>query len=418
MHAIELAKTKFLRMREHLTRFEKRPLNRAALTVVLFLDMFVLISIFNGLDAHTRQLSAPDDFIPHFCRSIVLDGDWNSTNRTDKLSAMVNVHTNSHVRIEETKKAVHQVCAPYRDLLEQITKDKDLQLAFESFSKANRELTDLQRRIGSMKGAYDTALLEKMAQQDQEQTDVSQVKGDVHTKTNSLNALTSQLASLELRINGNKLIVLLWEKMERLQQTSRDMLREEIRSAVFWYPLKKLLMQLAFLLPLLAVLAAWNTVSLKKERDLQILVSSHLVVIACIPVFARIVSTVYDIIPKILLKQLIEWLEAFNLVAIWYYLAIGLAIGASLFIVYIFQKKLFSVEKTMERRIERGQCMDCGKSIQSGRSFCWHCGVSLIKECKNCHQTTPTSSRYCVECGSAQELVMAETSLSDKKLEP
>ena len=409
MHAIELAKTKFLRMREHLTRFERRPLNRAALTVVLFLDVFVLLSIFNGLDAHTRQLSAPDDFIPHFCRSIVLDGDWNSTNRTDKLSAVVNVHTNRHVRLEDAKKEVHQVCAPYRDLLEQITRDKDLQLAFENFSKANRELTDLQRRIGSMKGAYDTALLEKMAQQDQEQTDVSLVKSDVHTKTNSLNALTSQLASLELRINGNKLVVLLWERMDGLPQASRDMLREELRSAVFWYPFKKLVMQLAFLLPLLAVLAIWNNVSLKQERDVQILVSSHLVVIACIPIFVRIVSTLYDIIPKILLKQLIEWLEAFNLVAIWYYLSIGLAIGASLFFVYIFQKKLFSVEKTIERRVEHGQCIDCGKAVRPGTAFCWHCGVSLLKECKNCHQTTPRSSKYCVQCGCAQDLVMADT---------
>ena len=409
MHAIELAKTKLLRIKEHLTSFEKRPLNRAALTVVLFLDMFVLISIFSGLDAHTRQLSAPDDFIPHFCRSIVLDSDWNSTNRTEKLSSAVNAYTNSYVRIEEAKKAVHPVCEPYRDLIEQIRTDKELQLAFEGHAKSNRELIDLQRRIGNMKGAYDTTLLETMAKDDHEQADISQIKTDVHSKTNSLNALTNQIASLEQKINADKRVVTLWEKTEGLQQTSRDTLREELRSSVFWYPFKKLLMQLAFLLPLLGVLVAWNTVSLKKERDLQILVSSHLVVIACIPIFARLVSTVYDIIPKILLRQLIEWLEAFNLVAVWYYLAIAVAIGASLLIVYFFQKKLFSVEKMLERRVERGQCMDCGKSIRAGTAFCWHCGVSLLKECKNCHQTTPTSSKYCVECGSAQRSVMADT---------
>jgi ribosomal protein L40E len=115
------------------------------------------------------------------------------------------------------------------------------------------------------------------------------------------------------------------------------------------------------------------------------------------------VSTVYDVIPKILLKQLILWLEAFNLVAVWYYLAIALAVGASIFIVYIFQKRLFSSEKMIGRRIDHDQCMECGKSLRPGAHFCWHCGVSLLKECGSCHLKTPTSSKYCVECGSPQQ---------------
>jgi hypothetical protein len=404
MHAIALAKTKLLTIRQHLTRFENRPLNKAALTVVVFLDIFVLISIFNGLDAHTRQLLAPDHFIPHACRSIVLDGDWTPTNRTEKLSSVVNAYTNSYVRPDEVKKAVHPVCEPYRDLIDQIKTDSTLKPLFEGYAKSNRELLDLQRRVGNMKGAYDTALLEKMAKQDQEQTDVSQIKDDVHAKAGSLNTLSGQLKTFELRINEDKRVLKLWENMDGLQQAARDTLREALRTALFWFPLKKLGMQLAFLLPLLGILVAWNTASLRKGYNTQILVSSHLVVIACIPIFARLVSTVYDIIPKTLLRHLIQWLEAFNLVAVWYYLGIALAIGASLFVVYFFQKKLFSVEKLIERRIDRGQCMDCGKSLKSGACFCWHCGVSLIKECESCHHTTPTCSNFCVACGSRQQM--------------
>ena len=408
MHVFALAKTKLLLIREHLIRFENRPLSKAALTVILFLDMFVLISIFNGLDAHTRQLLAPDELVPQYCRSIVLDGDWNSTNRTDKLSAAINAYTNSYFRLEETRKPVHPVCMPYRDLIDQIKQDSDLKLALEDYAKSNRELLDLQRRIGSMKGAYDTTLLESIAKQSREQADVAQIMDDVHAKSKSLNALSEHVTALEHRINADTKVARLWNSMDGLQQIDRDTLREALRTALFWFPLKKLAMQLAFLLPLLGLLVAWNTVSLRKQYDIQILVSSHLVVIACIPVFAQIISTVYDIIPKILLRKLIQWLEAFNLVAVWYYLAIALAIGAALFIVYVFQKKLFSIEKTIARRIDRGLCMDCGRPLKPGALFCWHCGVSLTKECDRCHQSTPTCSKYCVGCGNPQPMRVPE----------
>jgi len=49
-------------------------------------------------------------------------------------------------------------------------------------------------------------------------------------------------------------------------------------------------------------------------------------------------------------------------VAIWYYLVIALAVAAALFVIYIFQKKLFSREKLMERRIAKGQCSSAASS--------------------------------------------------------
>jgi hypothetical protein len=49
-------------------------LSRAALAIVLLLDVFVLFSIFDGLEAHTRQLATPWDRVPAVCREVVLEG--------------------------------------------------------------------------------------------------------------------------------------------------------------------------------------------------------------------------------------------------------------------------------------------------------------------------------------------------------
>lgn len=385
-----------------LTSLDSRPLSKAALVVIIFLDIFILISIFDGLDEHTRQLSSPDDYIPYTCRDIVINKEWNPANRTDNLSSIITSYSNSYYQIEEKKKTLHPLCAPYLDLIDQIKVDKELAVAFEDRNKFHHEAKDLQREIGNLKGAYDTSLLETISKQQEEQVNVDKIRKDVQEKSNTLNILLGQIQALELTINENGKVTLLWGRLHGLQQADREKLRADLRNLNFWYPLRKLGMQLIFLLPLLAIFYAWNNTSIRKSRGIQALVSSHLLAISFIPIFFKIIETVYDIIPKILLKKLIELLESLNLVAIWYYLVIALAVAVSLLIIYIFQKKLFSWEKLIERRITKGQCQGCGKQLRPESQFCSFCGFSQVKPCSSCHKSTLVFGKYCLECGKIQ----------------
>lgn len=61
--------------RNHLTSIDQQPLGKAALTIILLLDFFILFSIFNGLAVHTRQLASPEKRISGSCREIVLEGE-------------------------------------------------------------------------------------------------------------------------------------------------------------------------------------------------------------------------------------------------------------------------------------------------------------------------------------------------------
>jgi len=170
----------------------------------------------------------------------------------------------------------------------------------------------------------------------------------------------------------------------------------------FWYPVKKLAMQLLFLLPLFAVFYAWNSASIKGSRSLQTLVSSHLLVVSFIPIFCKIIETVYDIIPKQLLHKLIALLTSLKLVAIWHYLIIALAIGAALFLIYIFQKKLFSREKLIERRIAKGECQQCGKHLPTGARACPFCGYVQFSNCPACGKPKHSQAHHCWACGAGQ----------------
>ena len=393
------SRDKLGRLRTKLTSLDDMPLGKAALVILIFLDIFILVAIFNGLDAHTRQLSAPDDYIPLSCREIVVDRRWNPTNRIDNLSQIVLSRSESHFRPEEKKIDHHPLCAPYVELLDRIQDDKALTKAFEDRMSLSREARDLQREIENLKGAYDTSLLETIARQEEGRPNVAAIQADIRKKAADLNALQGRITALEQGLNANATVRLLWDRLQNLREQDRERLKEDLRTLNFWFPVKKLAMQMAFLLPLFVVFYVWNTASIRKGRGVQALVSSHLLVVAFIPIFCKIIEMVYDIIPKKLLKKVLELLESLKLVAIWHYLVIALAVAAALFLIYIFQKKLFSREKLIERRISKGQCQQCGRHLPAGARACPFCGFAQFKVCGSCSRPTYVHGRFCRECG-------------------
>jgi len=397
-----ILKNRFTTIRSNLISLDSQPLSKAALIIILFLDIFILISIFDGLEKHTRQLSSPDDYIPYSCREIVINRDWNPTSRLDNLSAILLSYSNSYYRIEENRQEHHPVCAPYLEQLDRMKNNRELLALFEERGRFDREAQLLQREIGNLKGAYDTALLETMAAQRAGQGNIDAIKQDVQGKSNTLNTLRGRITGLEQQINGDRLVKLFWEKLETLQPADRERLKADLRTMNFWHPVKRLAMQMIFLLPLFVIFALWNNASISNNRGTQKLVSSHLLVVSFIPIFFKIIETVYDIIPKKLLKRLIELLESLKLVAIWHYLVIAVAVAAALFLIYLFQKKLFSRDKLMERRIAKGLCQQCGKHLPPGSMACPFCGFAQFKPCDTCNQPTPVYGKYCKACGKKQ----------------
>jgi hypothetical protein len=176
-------KDRLLRVKASLTNLDNQPLSKATLVILLFLDIFILTAIFNGLAAHTRQLSTPEEFIPSACREMVIDRTWNPTNRIENLSQLVNTTNNSYYhRPQEGPHERHPVCTPYLNLLDRIKNDKALATSFDERQKAERETQELQRRIDQLKGSYDTALLEAIAQQPEPATEIDATKGRVQAE--------------------------------------------------------------------------------------------------------------------------------------------------------------------------------------------------------------------------------------------
>ena len=391
------------KFRHHLTQLDNQPLSKAALVVILFLDLFILISIFDGLAGHTGQLTSPDQYIPPLCREIVINADWNPTNRLGRLAQIVSkYHTDYYTPDErDEKKPQHSLCAPIVRTLKAIRQDEGLSKNLIQNLKLQQETRELRAEQERMKGAYDTTLLETIAKQPSAETNVSSIKKEIADKTDDLNDRVHKQRFLEASLEQDSRVRELFALAAGVSDTDRKTLRDELRQLNFWYPVKRLGMEMLFLLPLFLVFYFWNSRSIAGNRPYQTLVSSHLLVIVLIPVFFKVVELVYDIIPKKLLKQIIDLLESLNLVAIWYYLLIGAAILAALALTYLFQKKLFSREKLMKRRIARGLCQHCGQRLPSDSRYCPACGTGQYRACSHCHEPTYLHGKYCMACGHA-----------------
>jgi RNA polymerase subunit RPABC4/transcription elongation factor Spt4 len=393
------------KFRQHLTQLDNQPLSKAALVVILFLDLFIFISIFDGLADHTGQLISPDQHIPPVCREIVIDGDWNPTNRLGRLAQIVSkYHSDYYIPDERNEnKPQHNLCAPiYRAVLA-IRQDEGLSKSLTQNRKLQQETRELRSEVERIKGAYDTTLLETIAKQKSAETNVTSIKKEIADKTGDLNDRVSKQRFLETSLEQDSRVRELFALAAGVSDADRKALRDELRQLNFWYPVKRLGMEMLFLLPLFLVFYFWNSRSIAGNRPYQTLVSSHLLVIVLIPAFLKLVELVYDIIPKKLLKQIIDLLESLNLVAIWHYLLIAVAILVALALTYLFQKKLFSHEKLMQRRIARGLCQDCGQRLPSDSQYCPACGAGQFRACGHCHEPTHVHGKYCMACGHAAQ---------------
>jgi ribosomal protein L40E len=395
-------KEKFGTIKANLTSLDQQPLGKAALVIILFLDIFILGAIFNGLDDHTRQLETPTDYIPYTCREMVIDKDWNQTNRTEKLSSLIVRNNVTYYQQDRKSRNRHPVCEPYLNLLEEMSKDKELVNALEERDRLDAEASELQQKIENLSGSYDTYLLETIASKRESQRKIQAIREEIQQQTGALESVRSRISSLQKTIDGNPTVKNLWETLQGLKEQDRQQLLKDAERIAFWFPVKKLGMQLLFLVPIFTIFYFWNSTSIRNNRGTQALVSSHLLVVSFVPIFSKLIQAIYDVIPKVFLQKVIHLLESLKLVAIWHYLLMAIAVAVALSLIYLVQKKLFSREKVTERRISKGECQRCGKRLPVPAQACPFCGFHQFKTCGHCNNPTHAYGKFCSHCGNSR----------------
>lgn len=333
---------------------KKDPLNPLSILVIICLDLILLSLIFMGLSDHTAQLVSPDEYVPAYCQELTVTKTWTETAKIDYLQKNV--------------------------------------------------------AYGQFEGSDGPLVVAEM------QADCQKITAALHQlRLNHplLNLLDAQFAPASPKspssaeasraILTDPEVVDFWRMLDSGSPPMKTQIRRDLNQFSFTYEFKALGFQLIFLLPLFLGAYFWNAWSLKRESPLQVLISTHLLVISTVPIAYRALALLIQILPDTFLRTLIKSLRHLHIVAIWHYLVIGAIIGIALVLIIIIQRKGLHRKKLTERRLAQGRCLDCGRpALNRQEAFCAFCGSPQQSACTHCSSSIPLGCSYCPKCGCPQ----------------
>jgi len=383
---------------------ENEPLSKMSLIVIFALDVFVVSMIFAGLSDHTSLLTSPYEYMPPVCRGAIIESDWSGDGKIDRLQTLVLSSADAYryrargiLDSSEIDKT-HPACRRLLSGIRRIKEDEALVALFRKRQITQKNRQQLAKRFKDSKEVYDTRLLEDIAA-GTESGNLPAISENAKKQSEALNELDQRLSEYEKTISENPSVVAFSKTIEDLA-SRRETTLSDIRQFDFWYPIKELAWQFVFLIPLFALFYVWNGRSIQKNRHLQILISSHLLVVAFIPILFKILELLLEIIPHRLLESLFDLLISLKIIAIWHYIVILLAVLLTFFAVYLIQKKIFSKERIMQKRLMKGACYECGKKLPHQTSTCPFCGKKQHLQCAVCEKDTYRAGKFCVHCGA------------------
>jgi ribosomal protein L40E len=398
--------------------WEKEPLTKLSIVIILLLDIFVFSLIFSGIQKQKDIVDTPSEYASYSCintieqyskienpnqRLQIVEGIYNSYlyNKNSGYSSSQYSYTGYGNKIENT--SASPVCTNIEVMLDRIRSDLSLSTVFQVREILLKKSSTNQASINSLTRNYDTKLLEKIAEVDPSTT---LTPGTAESTKSNLEILNNEKGLLEADLvrNTSEIIAspIVQEivKLVRLDGPGVVLKHEQLS---FWYPIKTFAVQSLFLIPLLIIIGVWSSISLRRGRTYQVLVASHILVVLSIFVLLRIIELIYDLIPHTFFAKLFTLLENFNIIGLWYYALVALAIGGTLGMIYLIQRRVkraaeLQASQIGAKRAEHGNCWSCGAHLPNGATHCIRCGETQESKCHSCGGMTSRAGEHCKHC--------------------
>ncbi len=407
---------------------EKEPLTKFSFVIILLLDIFLFVMIYDGIQEQTKVVTTPSEFASSACRGIIeqfsdlsklQSGRGIVDNLYSDYQNSKNGYTNSEYSsfsstndrysygyIELDSSNASPVCTNIRVMKQEINADRDLVNLFLAREITQRSISDIDSNIASLRGNYNTKLNEKIAGIS---PDTALDPGTAETTKFNIQSLEAKKSVLETQLQVNTTTILATSAVSRLKDfvvLKGQAVLLEYNNRSFWYPAKKFAVQALFLIPLFLIVGLWSGWALHRGRIYQVLLSSHVLAVLSLFILLKMLELILEIIPHTFFARLLAWLTSMEIIGLWYYFVVAIAVGATLGLIYFIQRRvkaaaLLQASQIGARRAEKGDCWSCGAHLLVGSSHCIRCGESQLVECNNCHTMTPLAGEHCRNCGSA-----------------
>lgn len=409
----------FSKTKNHLTRLgENEPLSFLSIALIIGLDIFVLSTLFQGMEFQSSQVPSPHEVIPYDCQNIVDIEEEPSDYETRLIIHVLDRDTEYYATdtykystnlINEAKNQdIDPKCRDIFDAALALRNDADVQNSTTEIENLQSQRYTLTGTIQQRQQDYDTMLLERIADQPEEDSIIEGSAGEVKAE---ITGQQQQVSNIDARIAA------LYDSIVKSPAgknylaavvNNKDAINDRLTYLRYWYPLKDLLMKLVFLIPLFAFFCWFYRRSIARKSELLILISAHMLVVTVIPIILYAIDFAIDVLPFHFLKDLLELLKALNLIMLWSYLLIFLGIGITIALVYFIQKRFFSRERLQLKRIANQQCHACGAHLHHTYEYCFKCGSEQLIKCTQCKHPTFAKGKHCTHCGSEEFMKSAQ----------
>ena len=291
-------------------------------------------------------------------------------------------------------------CKKLEEGLTAFYRDPAFQASLARLKTLRKSRSQVQYQIRRLKSSYGDMLLEKVAGQD---PDKSILPSSAAKASADLKAAEARLASLDREIK--KLEELnrykSYQNFDRYYQANKEQIAKHYRSAERYYHFKRTIQAFAFLIPIWLLFYLIYRAMVSRRHFILSHLTLHVANVAALYVLYYLILFIYDIMPKLFFKKIIEFFMQYNMAIVLNILAILFFITLFGIIIYRVQKNDTTGSKKRKQELQNikmGRCSECGCVITD--DYCPVCGFEHYTECPSCHQKTLSKGVYCTHCGT------------------
>lgn len=382
----------------------KEKLSKLTILAIIFLDIFVISTIYQGIDFQTRIINSPSTKYPYDCRDI-----FYSTSSIEHFNNYIYNNYNYETKYQDIKDLeVDERCNQVTQKIQLIKNEIDIDI----FKTKNNELYNNENNINDkiyyIKQNYNTVLFEKISEQ---KSDKSIIKDNLSSENIKekydlllldLEKIKKEKEELENKFKNHNLI----KDFSLFLNLNKNQILKDIQKAERNYYIKKEFVILAFLIPLIILFFYMMKRNLLREKYILYIIFKNILIITLVPTFISLLSVINIFIPKIFLEKLVMFFYTLEIPFIVYYFVIGIFILFFIFIIMKIQKRFREQNEKMKSNaltnieaFNKNICVDCGNRVDYNiMNFCPCCKNQLRIDCNSCGNKRIKNLSYCYNC--------------------
>ena len=389
----------------------KEKLSKLTIMFIAILNIFIFITIGLGIDFQVKVLNSPTVTYPYKCRDVL-----NNNDISDFRQYFYTKEKYDDYYYEENYQGIKDLqedsrCVLLNEKINLVKKEHNIKELISSSNKLLNNQSKIDSELSYIKENYNTVLFEKMSSQTQ---DKSIIKDDLSTQNikekhdayiKELEKIKEEIDQLNNNFSKSKSV----EELVSFVSTNKEQINQDIESMNKAYSIKRELVTLAFLLPLVLVFFYMMKTYLTKERYILYILFKNILIVSLIPTVISMISLVYELLPKIFIEEVLRFFYEIEIPFIVYYFVITIFIFIFGYLIIKLQKKFKEENNRLKNnsitKVEsynKNICNNCGNKVDfNTMNFCPCCQNKLKVECDSCHHMTIKGLDYCSNCGKS-----------------